>query len=102
MEAAGHLVRVLIEFSAGMQDGQNDFGSTLPFFMCVDGNPSTVVLNSHRTIRMNHHIDLIAVTCQGLINRVIHDLKHHMMQACAVIGVADIHPRTLFHSLKPF
>ena len=40
------------------------------------------------------------MTGQRLINSVIDDLINHMVQARAVVGVADIHPGALAHGLQ--
>jgi hypothetical protein len=36
---------------------------------------------------------------EGLIDRVIDNLKYHVMQPSAIIGVADIHSRPLSDGL---
>src|SRR5690606_34703742 len=43
----------------------------------------------------------IAVTGQGLVDGVVRDLEHHVVQARAVVRVADIHAGTLAHRVKP-
>ena len=43
--------------------------------------------------------DLSAVSCQRLVHRVIDDLVNQMVQTALVRG-ADVHARTLAHSLK--
>ena len=45
------------------------------------------------------HIDLIAVSRQGLIDGVVHDFIHQVMQAPGACG-ADIHTRTLPDGLQ--
>ena len=49
---------------------------------------------------MNSDDDVITMSRQRLIDRVIDDLEHHMMQACSIGGIADVHAWTLTHSLK--
>ena len=46
--------------------------------------------------------DVIAMTCQGLVNRVIDNLKHQVMQTGAIGCVADVHTRALADGLKAF
>ena len=40
------------------------------------------------------------VAGQRLVDRVVDDLVDHVMQARAVIGVADVHPRPLAHRVE--
>jgi len=42
------------------------------------------------------------VAGKRFINGVVDDLVHHVMQAAAVIGVADIHARPLAHGVEAF
>jgi hypothetical protein len=37
---------------------------------------------------------------QGLVDRVVHDLEDHVVQAGAVVHIADIHARTLAHGFQ--
>ena len=39
---------------------------------------------------------------QRFVNRVVHHLKHQVVQAGAVRGVADVHAGALAHGLQPF
>ena len=49
---------------------------------------------------MNGHCYLIAMTRQGFIHSIINRLKHHVVQAAAVVGVADIHTGALSDCLQ--
>jgi hypothetical protein len=51
---------------------------------------------------MNGDVNIVAVSGQSFVNGVIHHLKHHVMQAGAIIGITDIHPRALSNGVKPF
>ena len=51
---------------------------------------------------MNRDVNLCAMAGQRLINRIVEHLKHQMMQAGTVTGVADIHAWTLAHRFKTF
>src|SRR5690554_536839 len=68
--------------------------------MYIGGNTATIVANRNGFIRMNGNPDFTTVSRQGLVDRVIHQLKHHMVQTCSVIGIADIHARTLAHGIQ--
>ena len=50
---------------------------------------------------MDFHRDGGGVTGQRLVDAVVDDLVHHVVQARAVVGVADIHAGALADSLQP-
>ena len=41
------------------------------------------------------------MACESFVDGVINDFVHHVMQARAIIGIADIHARTLADSVQP-
>ena len=45
-------------------------------------------------------LDPVAIAGQRLVDRVVDDLEHHVVQAGAVVGVADVHARPLAHGLE--
>ena len=49
---------------------------------------------------MSVTIDLRGVAGERLVDRVVDDLVDHVMQARAVVGVADIHAGTLAHRIE--
>jgi hypothetical protein len=49
---------------------------------------------------MDFYSDLAAVTGESFINRIIDNLKNHMMQTSAIICVTDIHTRTLSDGIQ--
>src|SRR5690554_3002999 len=56
-------------------------------------------------IGVDDHADFRAVTRQSLVDGVIHQFKDHVVQAGAIVGIADVHTRALAHriqSLKDF
>ncbi len=96
VQATRDLVRVVVEFSAGVQHGHDDLGcGTLFFAVDVGRNAPAVVLDGDRFVGVNRHDDAIAVPGQGLVDRVIHHLENHVVQAGSIIGVADVHPGPL-------
>ena len=96
MEAARHLVRILVEFPARVQLGHDDLGRRDPFaLMDVGRNPAAVVGDRARAVGVQRHLDPAGVAGQGLVDRVIDYFMNHVMQARAVIGVADVHAGTL-------
>ena len=49
---------------------------------------------------MNNDPDFATVTGQRLVDGVIHQLEHHMMQPRAVIGITDIHAGALAYGIQ--
>ena len=103
MKSAGNLVGVVVEFTSCVECGHNYFcGTDILFCVNVYRYSSTVVSNGYGFFRVNRHVNSIAMPCQRLINRVIHQLLHHMMQAGAIFGVTNVHTRTLTHRIEAF
>ena len=48
--------------------------------MVVDWNASAVVLNGNGVVEMNCDINLVAVSCKGLVDRVVDDLEDKVMK----------------------
>ena len=47
-------------------------------------------------------LDLVAIAGQRLVDGVVDHLVDHVVQARAVVGVADIHARPLAHGIEAF
>ncbi len=91
VQAAGHFVGTVVELTAGVQHGHDDLGGGTALGMFVRRDTATVVRHRHRLIGVNRHADLGAVTGQRLVDGVVHHFKNHVVQAGAIIGVADVH-----------
>ncbi len=103
VQATGHLVGVLIEFSAGVQLGHDDLGRRDTFaLMDVGRDAAAVVAHCHRAIRIERRGDCGCVAGERLVDGVVDDLVDHVVQARAVIGVADIHTRALADRIEAF
>ena len=103
VQTAGHLVGVLVEFPASVQLGHDNLGRRHAFaFMNIDGNPASIVPHRNAVVGVDFHLNEVGVTGQSLVNPVVHDLVHHVVQARAVIRVADIHARTFADSFQAF
>ena len=101
VQAAGDLVGVLVEFSAGMKLGHDDLGRGNAFaLMDVGRNAPAVVAHRDGIVRIEDDFDAAGVTRERFVDRVVDDLVDHVMQAGAVIGVADIHARTLANGIE--
>ena len=103
MQASGNLVGVVIEFSARVQDGHDHFGSGSPFFrMDIDRNSAPVIRNHDGVVVFDGDLDVGAMPCQGFVDGIVHHLEHHVMQAAAIVRVADVHARTLAYCIQAF
>ena len=101
VQAAGHFVGILVEFPAGMELRHDDFGGGDAFFrMDVGRDAAAVVGDGARAVGIERHLDQRRVAGERLVDGVIDDLVYHVMQAGAVIGVADIHARALAHGVE--
>ena len=68
--------------------------------MDSDGNAAPVVADGHAGIRVNRDRNRVRVTGQSLVDAVVDDLVDHVVQATAIVGVTDIHPRTFAHGFQ--
>ena len=101
VQAARDLVGVLVEFSAGMELGEDHVGGGNALFLVdVDRHAAAVVAHRDRTVAMQDHVDAVAIARQRLVDRIVDDLVDHVVQAGAVVGVADIHAGALAHRFE--
>ena len=101
VQAAGDLVRAVVEFTAGVQHGHDDFGRGAALFRVdIDRNAAAVVRDGDGLIGVDRDDDPIAMTGQRLVDGVVDDLENHVVQAGAVIGVADVHSGAFAHRVK--
>ena len=100
VQAAGDLVGVLVEFSAGVQLGHDDLGGGDAFVVHVGGDTAAVVGDGDRAVGVQRHLDQRRPSGQGLVHGVVDHLIDHVVQARAVVGVADVHARTLAHRVQ--
>ena len=101
MQAAGDLVGVLVEFSAGMQLGHDDFGGGHAFFLVdVGGDAAAIVAHGAGAVGVQHHVDAVGMAGQRFVHGIVHHFIDHVVQARAVIGVADIHAGALAHGIQ--
>ena len=101
MQAARDLVGVLVEFSAGMQLGHDHFRRRHAFFLVdVGGDAAAIVAHGAGAVRVQRHVDAVGMAGQGLVHGIVHHFIDHVVQARAVIGVADIHAGALAHGVQ--
>ena len=101
VQAAGHLVGILVEFSAGMQLGHDDLGRRDAFALVdVGRDAAAVVAHGHRAVGVERDHHLVGEAGKRLVDGVVDHLVDHVVQAGAVVGVADIHARPLAHGVE--
>ena len=101
MQAARHLVAVVVELAAGVQDRQHDLRRRLAAGVLIDRDAAAVVDDRHRPVDVNRDVDLIAEPGERFVDRVVDDLVDEVMQAGGP-GRADVHRRPLADRLEPF
>ena len=103
VEAAGDLVGIVVELTAGMKLGHDHLGGGHALFRVnLDRNAAAVIGDRDRSVGVKDHLDDVAMAGQRLVDGVVHHLIDHMVKPRAIIGVADIHARALAHRIKPF
>lgn len=86
-----------------MEGRHDDFcRRALLLLMEVHRDAAPVVRNRNPVVDEDPNGYLRAVTRERLVDTVINDLEDHMVKACSVIGVTDVHTRTLPDSLQAF
>ena len=101
VEAAGHLIAAAAELAAGVEDGEHHLqGGPAGLGLDVHGDAPAVVGDGDGVPRVDGHGDVGAVARQGLVDGVVHDLIHQVVQA-RLAGGADVHAGALAHRLQP-
>jgi len=99
----GVIFRSVFELSARVELGHDHFGGGNAFAgMDASGNAASVVFHRHRPVGVQFDEHQIAMAGQSLVDRVVGNLEHHVVQARSVIGIADIHARALAHGVQSF
>ena len=99
VQTAGYLVAGAVELAACVQDGQYDLERRNAHLRVnTAGNAAAVISNTDDIALFDRNLDVRAVACERLVDRVIDDLVHQMVQT-ACRGRADVHTRALADSL---
>ena len=91
VQAAGDLVAATTELAARVEDGVHDLEGVLARRMASHRHAAAVVLDGHLAVVMDRHDDRRREAGHGLVDRVVDDLPHQVVQA-ALIGRPDVHP----------
>ena len=101
VQAAGDLVAPAAELAARVQHGEHDLERALARLrLNVHGDAAAVVAHADDVAFLDRHFDMIAVARQRLVDGVVHDLIHEMVETRRG-GGADVHARTLPDGLQP-
>ena len=103
VQAARHLVAVLVELAAGVELGHHDLGGRalqLVVVLEIDRNAAAVVDDGHRVVGVDDDLDVVAEAGERLVDRVVEHLEHHVVEARAVRRVADVHAGALAHGVE--
>ena len=98
--SAGLICRI-IKLSTCMQCGK--YQSLRRHSLCMHSNWNTtsIICNCDRIILVDIHNNLIAISCQSLIHRIVHDLIDKMMES-SDRGAAYIHSGSFPYGFQAF
>ena len=100
VQTAGNLVSAATEFSACVQDGKDNGDSrNAQFWLDAYRDASTVILDADDVARQQVHQNLGTMTCKDLVDCIVHNLIHQMMQTLWS-GGTDVHTGTLAHRVQ--
>ena len=71
----------------------------MQLLVLVDGDTAAVIANGNAVVLADEDIDAVTETRQGLVDGVVHNLAHQVVQTLDM-GVTDVHGRTLAHCLQ--
>ena len=102
VKTSGNLVGALIEFTAGVKAGKNEFERAYAFpRMNAYGNSTPIVLYADDISLFKDDQNTVAKARHGLINAVIDDFIDEMMESLRS-GRTDIHTRSFSYGLEAF
>ncbi|GAA3255635.1 hypothetical protein GCM10020258_14210 [Sphingomonas yabuuchiae] len=97
----GVVVRRVLELAARVQLGHDDLGRRHALFgVDAGGDAAAVIGHADRAVGVQLDVDAVAMPRQRFVDRVVRNLEHHVVEARAVVGVADIHARPLAYRVE--
>ena len=103
MQTTGYLISAATKLSACVKNSKHHlYCRFIGLVINADRNTSSIINYGNRIIFFNCHINFCAITCQSLIDRVIHNLIYQMMKTTDRC-TAYIHTRSFtncFQSLQ--
>ena len=80
----------------------NDLGGRDAFtFVDVGWNAAAVVTDGAGTVRIEYDRHFLGETGERFVDSVVDDLIDHVMQAGAIVGIADIHSGPFANGIEP-
>ena len=102
MQPSGYRVGALLELAACVQRGQHRGQCrNLGLLVVVNRNPPSVVLDAHSPVCEQGDIDSRAESSHCLVDGVVDDLPHQVVQA-ARTGRSDVHSGPTSYRLESF
>src|SRR3546814_1077823 len=68
----------------------------------VNRNAAAVILDRDRAIGVEFDQHQVAMPGQCLVDGIVRNLEHHVVQARSIVGIADIHSWALAHCIEAF
>jgi hypothetical protein len=101
VQAAGHLVGVVVELTSGVEVRHDDL-ERLAFVLLVhpDRDAAAVVLDRDGIVGVDRDGHVIRVADLRLVDRVVDELEDHVVEAGDVVGVPDVHAGALPNGLQ--
>ena len=105
VQPARHLVGVgvigVVELAARMELRHDDLGRRHALARMDAGRDAAAIVgDADRPVGVQADVDPVAMPGQRLVDRIVGDLEHHVVQARPVVGIADIHARPLAHRVQ--
>jgi hypothetical protein len=102
VQTTGYCVATATKFSSGVKNCQYNFNRRLFLNRVhIHWDSTTVVGDFDPALGGYKHVDVIAVTGESFVNRVVDDFINEVVKTTWTSG-ADVHTRTFANSLKPF
>ena len=103
MQTTGDGVAAAAELAAGVQDREHDLDGRLGGVggVRVDRDAAATIDHADAAVGEDRHIDQIVVARERLVDGVVDDLVHEVMEA-PLTGRADVHAGALAHGLEAF
>src|SRR5438874_8961953 len=84
-----------------MELGHDDFSSGDAFaLMNIRGNAAAIVGDGAGAIGIQDHVDAVGIARERLVDRVVDNLVHHVVQPGAVVRVTNIHAGPLAYGIE--
>jgi hypothetical protein len=102
VEAAGNLVALFVEFTAGVEPGHHEFQGADPFTgVYINGDTAAVIFHTDYVIPFQNYQYIVTVALHGLVYGVIYYLEYQMVQAVNS-GGPNVHTGAFPYRLQTF